>query len=137
MRQPEEYRVRAASEAAFGSTEYFFGYLWDEGSYVVQQGQDGLVPMRDGARRFADEAPHGGAITQRAPPLPLPSPFSGFGLTMSGAVLGASSYAEGHVPLLAVIFCCLSALLWRGRYRAYGALLRAGTVPRPALERPG
>jgi hypothetical protein len=56
---------------------------------------------------------------------------------MGGAVFGASSSGDGHAPLLAVIFCCLSAVLWRGRPRAYGALLRAGTVPRLALERPG
>jgi len=135
--QPVGYGGRAASEASFGSTEYFFGYLWDEGSYSVQQDQAGLGPLRDGARRFAAETSPGGTLTQRAPPLPLPSPFSGFGLTMSPAGFGASSSGEGYVPLLAVIFCCLSAVLWRGRYRAYGALLRAGTVPRLALERPG
>jgi hypothetical protein len=134
-RQSAGYRVRAASEAPFGSTEYFFSYLWEGGSYSVQQ--DGLGPMRNGARDFVAGTSHGGALTQRAPPLPLPSPFSGFGLTMGGAVSGASSSGEGYVPLLAVIFCCLSAVLWRGRYRAYGALLRAGTVPRLALERPG
>ena len=129
--------MRAASEASFGSTEYFFSYLWDGSSYSVQQDRDGLGPMRDGARDFVAGTSHGGALTQRAPPLPLPSPFSGFGLTMGGAVSGATSSGEGYVPLLAVIFCCLSAVLWRGRYRAYGALLRAGTVPRLALERPG
>jgi hypothetical protein len=56
---------------------------------------------------------------------------------MGGAVVSASSSGNGDAPLLAVIFCCLFAVLWRGRYRAYGALLRAGTVPRLALERPG
>jgi hypothetical protein len=56
---------------------------------------------------------------------------------MGGAVFSASSSGDGDGPLLAVIFLCLSAVLWRGRSRAYGALLRAGTVPRLALERPG
>jgi hypothetical protein len=93
--------------------------------------------MRDGARGFVPATSHGGALTQRAPPLPIPSPFSGFGLTMGGAVFSASSSGDGDGPLLAVIFFCLSAVLWRGRSRAYGALLRAGTVPRLALERPG
>jgi hypothetical protein len=55
---------------------------------------------------------------------------------MGGAVFSASS-SGGDGPLFAVIFICLSAVLWRGGSRAYGALLRAGTVPRLALERPG
>jgi hypothetical protein len=129
--------VRAASETPFGSTEYFFGYLWNEGSIPVQQDLHRLGPMRDFARDFVAATSHGSSLTQRVPPLPLPSPFSGFGLTMGGAVFGASSSGDGYAPLLAVIFCCLAAVLWRGRPRAYGALLRAGTVPRLALERPG
>ena len=134
---PAGYGVRATSEAPLGSTQYFFGYLWDEDSFSVQQYQDRLGLVRDGARDFVAATSHGGALTQRAPPLPIPSPFSGFGLTMGGAVFSASSSGDGYAPLLAVIFCCLSAILWRGRARAYGALLRAGTVPRLALERPG
>ena len=133
-RSPAAYGVRAASETPFGSTEYFFGYLWNEGSISVQQDLNGLGPMRDFARDFVAATSHGGSLTQRAP---LPSPFSGFGLTMGGAVFGASSSGDGYAPLLAVILCCLAAVLWRGRPRAYGALLRAGTVPRLALERPG
>jgi hypothetical protein len=136
-RPPAGYGARAASKTPLGSTEYFFGYLWDESTFSVQSDQDGLTPMRDGARGFVPATSHGGALTQRAPPLPIPSPFSGFGLTMGGAVFSASSSGDGDGPLLAVIFICLSAVLWRGRSRAYGALLRAGTVPRLALERPG
>jgi len=136
-RPPAGYGVRAASEEPLGSTQYFFGYLWDESSFSVQQDQDGLGPMRDGARGFVAATSHGGVLTPRAPPLPIPSPFSGFGLTMGGAVFSASSSGDGDAPLFAVIFCCLSAVLWRGRSRAYGALLRAGTVPPLALERPG
>lgn len=136
-RPPAEYGVRAAPEAPLGSTEYFFDYLWDESSVSVQRDGDGLGPMRDGARGFVPATSHRGALTQRAPPLPIPSPFSGFGLTMGGAVFSASSSGDGDAPLFAVIFICLSAVLWRGRSRAYGALLRAGTVPRLALERPG
>lgn len=136
-RLPAEYGVRAASEPFFGSTEYFFGYLWDGSSLSVQRDGDGLGPMQDGARGFVPDTPHGGSLTQRAPPLPIPSPFSGFGLTMGGLVFSASSSGDGGAPLFAVIFCCLSAVLWRGRSRVYGALLRAGTVPRLALERPG
>jgi hypothetical protein len=136
-RPPAGHGVRAASEAPLGSTEYFFGYLWDESSFSVQQDQDGLSLMRDGARGFVPATSHRDVLTQRAPPLPIPSPFSGFGLTMGGAVFSASSSGDGDGPLLAVIFFCLSAVLWRGRSRAYGALLRAGTVPRLALERPG
>jgi hypothetical protein len=93
--------------------------------------------MLEFARDSVAATSHGGSLTQRAPPLPIPSPFSGFGLTMGSAVFGASSSGDGYAPLLAVIFCCLAAVLWRGRPRAYGALLRAGTVPRLALERPG
>jgi hypothetical protein len=136
-RPPAGYGVRAASEASLGSTEYFFGYLWDESTFSVQGDQDGLTPMREGARGFVPATSHGDALTQRAPPLQIPYPFSGFGLTMGGAVFGASSSGDGYGPLLAVIFICLSAVLWRGRSRAYGALLRSGTVPRLALERPG
>jgi hypothetical protein len=136
-RPPAGYGVRAASEAPLGSTEYFFGYLWDESTFSVQQDQDSLGLMRDGARGFPPATSHGDALTQRAPPLPVPSPFSGFGFAMGGAVFSASSSGDGYAPLLAVIFCCLTAVLWRGRSRAYGALLRAGTVPRLALERPG
>jgi hypothetical protein len=131
------YGVRAASDAPLGSTQYFFGYLWDGSSFSVQRDRDGLGLVREGARGFVAATSHGGALTQRAPPLPIPSPFSGFGLTMGGAVFSASSSGDGYAPLLAVIFCCLSAVLWRRRARAYGALLRAGTVPRLALERPG
>ncbi len=56
---------------------------------------------------------------------------------IGGAAFGASSSGVGGDPLLAVIVSCLFAVLWRGRSRACGALLRAGTVPRLALERPG
>ena len=136
-RPPAGYGARAASKTPLGSTEYFFGYLWDESAFSVQGDQDGLTSMWGGARGFVPATSHGGALTQRAPPLPIPSPFSGFGLTMGGAVSSASSSGDGDGPLLAVIFICLSAVLWRGRSRAYGALLRAGTVPRLALERPG
>jgi hypothetical protein len=134
---PAGYGARTASEAPFGSTEYFFGYLWHGGGVGLQQARGGLGPVRGPARDPVAATAHGGSLTPRAPPLPVPSPFSGFGLTMGGAVFGASSSGDGHAPLLAVIFCCLSAVLWRGRPRAYGALLRAGTVPRLALERPG
>ena len=128
---------RAASEATLGSAEYFFGYLWDGGSFSVQQDGERFDLMRDGARGPVPATSRGGALTQRAPPLPIPSPFSGFSLTIGGAVFSASSSGDGHGPLFAVIVLCLSAVLWRGRSRAYGALLRAGTVPPLALERPG
>ena len=135
-RPPSGYGVRAASEAPLGSMEFFFGYLWDGSSFSVQQDQVGLGLVRDGARGSVSAASHGGTLTQRAPPLQIPSPFSGFGLTMGGLVFSASSSGDGAL-LFAVIFCCLFAVLWRERSRAYGALLRAGTVPRLALERPG
>jgi hypothetical protein len=136
-RLPAGYGARTASKTPLGSTEYFFGYLWDESVFSVQSDQDGLTSIRDGARGFVPATSHGDTLMQRAPPLPTPSPFSGFGLTMGGAVFSASSSGDGDGPLLAVIIICLSAVLWRGRSRAYGALLRAGTVPRLALERPG
>jgi hypothetical protein len=136
VRPPAGYGVRAASKTPYGSTEYFFGYLWNGSSFSVQRDQVGIGQMRDGAGGFVPATSHGGALTQRAPPLPIPSPFSSFGLTMGGAVFSASS-SGGDGPLFAVIFICLSAVLWRGGSRAYGALLRAGTVPRLALERPG
>jgi hypothetical protein len=128
--------MRAASQAPLGSAEYFFSYLWNE-IILVQQDRDGLGLMRNGTHGFVPATSHLGSLTQRAPPLPIPSPFSGFDLAMGGAISSASSSGDGYAPLLAVIFCCLSAVLWRGRSRAYGALLRAGTVPPLALERPG
>ena len=136
-RRSAGYRGQPAAGPPFGSTEFFFSYLWDESGYPVQKVQDELGSMRGGARGFVTETPSGGALTQRGPPLQIPSPFSGFGLMMGGAASGASSSGVGGDPLLAVIFCCLFAVLWPGRSRAYGALLRAGTVPRLALERPG
>ena len=54
-RLPAEYGVRAASEPFFGSTEYFFGYLWDGSSFSVQRDGDGLGPMQDGARGFVPD----------------------------------------------------------------------------------
>ena len=131
------YGKQPAAEAPLGSIEFIFSYLWDESSFPVQQAQYALGSMRDGARGFVTGTSHGGSLTQREPPLQLPSPFSGFGIVMGGAVFGASSSGDGGAPLLAVIFCCLSVVLWRGRTRAYGELLRPGTVPRLALERPG
>ena len=131
------YGVRPASVTSFGSTEFFVDYLWDESSLPVQQAQDGLGSIADGARGLATGTPHDGTLTQRVPPLRIPAPFSGYGPVMGGAPLGASSSGDGSAPLLAVLFSCLLAFLWRGRSRAYGAFLRPGTVPRLALQRPG
>jgi hypothetical protein len=136
-RRSAGYRAQPASGPPLGSTEYFFDYLWDKSGFTAQRAQDGLGSMQGGARGFATGMPHGGALTQRAPPLRIPSPFSGFGPVMGGAAFGASSSGDGSAPLLAVLVCCLSAVLWRGRSRAHGAFLRPGTVPRLALERPG
>jgi hypothetical protein len=138
-RRSAGYRGRPAARTPFGSTEFFFGYLWDESSFPVQRAQDGVGSAQGAARGFAaDETSHGGVLTQRGPPLRVPSPFSGFALMMGGAASGASSSGASGDPLLAVIFCCLCAIFWRGLLsRAFGAFVRPGTVPRLALERPG
>jgi hypothetical protein len=138
-RRSAGYGVRPAARTPFGSTGFFFGYLWDESSFPVQIAQDGVGSAQGAARGFAaDETSHGGVLTQRGPPLRVPSPFSGFALMMGGAASGASSSGASGDPLLAVIFCCLCAIFWRGLLsRAFGAFVRPGTVPRLALERPG
>jgi hypothetical protein len=136
-RRSAGYGARPAEGTPLGSTEFFFSYLWAKSSFPVQRAQDGPSSLQDGGRGIVTGTPHGGALTQRGPPLQIPSPFSGFGLMMGGAVFGASSSGVGGALLLAVIFCCLFAVMWRGRSRAYGALLRPGTVPRLALARPG
>ena len=131
------YGARPAAGTPFGSTRFFFGYLWDESGYPVQNAQDGPGAVQGAARDFAGETSHRGVLTQRGPPLQLPSPFSGFGLMMGGAAAGASSSGAGGDPLLAVIFCCLCAFFCRGLSRAISAFVRPGTVPHLALERPG
>ena len=131
------YGARPASVTSYGSTGFFVDYLWGKGSLPVQQAQDGLGSIKDGAHGLAKGTRHGGALTQRAPPLRIPAPFSGYGPVMGGATFGASSSGDGSAPLLAVLVSGLLTFLWRGRSRAYGAFLRPGTVPRLALQRPG
>ena len=137
-RRSAGYGARPAAEAPFGSTGFFFGYLWDESSFPVQYVQDGPGAAQNAARGFANETSHGGVLTQRGPPLQVPSPFSGFSLMMGGAASGTSSSGASGDQLLAVIFCCLCAVFWRGLLsRASSAFVRPGTVPHFALERPG
>ncbi len=133
------YGVRPAAGTLFGSTRFFLGYLWDESSFPVQSAQDGVGSAHGAARGFAaGETSNGGVLTQRGPPLQVPSPFSGFSLMMGGAASGTSSSGASGDQLLAVIFCCLCAVFWRGLLsRASSVFVRPGTVPHFALERPG
>jgi hypothetical protein len=111
--------------------------MWDNSGFLVQQIQEMLPSLRGGARNLPTGMPRGGSLTQRGPPLQLPSPFSGFGIVMGATATGSASSSDGSEPLLAVLFSCLFILLSKDLSRAYRAFHRPGTVPRLALERPG
>jgi hypothetical protein len=93
--------------------------------------------MRGGSRDLSAGAPHKGTLTQRGPPLQIPSPLSGFGPVMMGGTATGSSSGGGTAPLFAVIALCLIAVLYQGRFLTFCAILRPATFQRLALERPG
>lgn len=111
--------------------------VWDDGGFLVRQAQEMILTLRDGARELYAVPPHGKSISQRGPPLRVPSPFSGFGLVMAGAAGGSGTSSDGNAPLFAALFSCLFVVLLLDGSRLRRAFLRPGTVPRLALERPG
>ena len=93
--------------------------------------------MPGGPSNLSEGTLYEGSLTQRVPPLEIPSPFFGF-LSMMMGVSGSGSSGNDVAPLLlAVIAPCLIAVLYRGRSLIFLTFLRPVTIPRPALERPG
>lgn len=121
----------------FRSTKFLLDPLWDERSSLVDLTDEALRSLSGEPRELNTGTLHRGSLSQRGSPLEIPQPFSGLVPMMGGAAIGAGSPGNGAAPLLAVIAPCLIAVLYRGRLRTFCAFLRPGTVPRPALERPG
>jgi hypothetical protein len=132
--RPAGNRARLAPGADPWSTKFLLDPVWDEGGFLVQQ--EMVLSLQDEARELSAGTPHGKSITQRGPPLRVPSPFSGFGPVMGGAS-GFGTSSDGNAPLFAVVFSCLFVILLLDGSRVRLAFLRPGTVPRLALERPG
>jgi hypothetical protein len=120
-----------------GATKFLLDPLWDARSSLVDLTQEALRSVRGGPYELSAKTPHSGSLTQRGPPLEIPQPFSGFVPMMGGAAIGSASSGIGAAPLIAIIVVCLVALHYQGWFRTFCAFLRPGTVPRPALERPG
>lgn len=135
--RPAGHQAQSASVTPLWSASFLLDPLWYNSDSVVQQAQQMLRSSRGGTSDLAAGKLYGKSLTQRPPPPELPTPFSGFGPMIGGAVAGSTSSSDGSAPLLAVIVSCLFALLCRGRSRTYNSFLRPGTVPRLALERPG
>ena len=134
---PVAEQAQVAWDTPFGSARLLFDTLWDERGSLVGLTQAALRSLPGGERDLSTGALYGGSLTQRAPPLEVPSHFFGFVPMMGGAASGFGSSGNGVAPLLAVIAPCLIALLYRDRSRIFCAFLRPITIPRPALERPG
>jgi hypothetical protein len=135
--RPVAEQAQVAWDTPFGSARLLFDTLWDERGSLVGLTQAALRSLPGDERDLSTGALYGGSLTQRAPPLEVPSPFFGFVPMMGGAASGFGSSGNGVAPLLAVIAPCLIALLYRDRSRIFCAFLRPITMPRPALERPG
>ena len=135
--RPAGDQAQLASATPFWSTKFLLDPVWDDGGFLVQQTQEMFRSLGGGARNLSAGMPGGGNLTQRGPPLRVPSPFSGFGLVIGSSATGYGSSDDSIVPLLAVIVSYLFAIMSKDRSRAYRAFLRPGTVPRLALERPG
>jgi hypothetical protein len=108
-----------------------------EKSSLVDLIQEALRAMPGGPHNLSKAILYTGNLTQRGPPLEIPSPFFGFVSMMVGAASGSGFSGNGVAPLLAVIAPCLIILLYRGRSHIFCDFLRPVMVPRPALERPG
>ena len=131
-------RAQLAPGSPFGPAKFLLDPLWDERGALVDLSQEALRSVPGGQPDLSKGDLRRGSLAPRAPPLEIPSPFFGFVPMMGGAATGAvGSSGNGAAPLLAVIAPCLIALLYRGRSRIFCTVLRPGTVPRPALERPG
>jgi hypothetical protein len=120
-----------------GATKFLLDPMWDERSSLVDLTEETLRKASGSPRVHSTETVHRGTLTQRGPPLEIPQPFSGFVPMMGGSAIGSVSSGIGAAPLLAVIVACLTALLYQGWFRTFLAFFRPGTIPRPALERPG
>jgi hypothetical protein len=124
------------SGTPFGSTKLLLDPLWDERGSLISMTQEALRSVPGGLHDFSRGTLYRGSLTQRGPPLEIPSPFVGFISMLVGA--GSGSSGSGIAPLLlAVIAPCLMVVFYRGRSRIIHTLVRPVTVPRPALERPG
>ena len=135
--RPAGEQAQLAPGTPFGPTKFLLDPLWEERSSLFDLTQEALRSVPGGPQDLSKGTLHRGSFTQRGSPLEIPSPFSGFAPVMGGAATGSGSSGGGVAPLLAVVASCLVALLYRGRSRIFCAVLRPGTVPRPALERPG
>jgi len=135
--QPCGDQAQSAQGTSFGSTKNLVDPTWDDGKSLAQQVQQILRSSKGGARDLSTGSPREGSLTQRGPPLEVPLPFSGLGPVAGSAAGSAGSSGVGSAPLLAVIVSCFFALLCLNLARVYNAVLRPGTVPRLALERPG
>jgi len=121
----------------FWSTRLLLGSLWNEGVSPVAQAREMLRSLQNGAGDLPAGARYAGSLTRPGVPLKAPLPFSGSGPVAGSAATGVGFSGAGSAPLLAVVICCLCAIVRRSLSRAYSAFLRPGTVPRLALERPG
>lgn len=130
-------QAQLAPGTTLGSTKFLLDPLWNERSSLLDLTQKVLRTPSGSPRELSTGTLHRGNLTQGAPPLEIPQPFSGFVPMMGGAAIGSGASGNGVAPLLAVIAPCLIALLYRGRFHTFCAFLRPRTVPRPALERPG
>jgi hypothetical protein len=137
--RPAGERAQLAPGSPFGSAKFLLDPLWDERGALVDLTQEALRSVPGGQPPDLSKGDLSrGSLAPRAPPLEIPSPFFGFVPMMGGAAVGAvGSSGNGAAPLLAVMVPCIIALLYRGWSRIYGTVHRPGTVPRPALERPG
>jgi hypothetical protein len=123
--------------APFGSTRFLADPLWGERGSLVDLSREALRSVPGGSHDPLKEALYRRSLTQRGPPLEIPSPFLGFVPMLGGAASGAGPSGSGTTPLLAVLALCLISLLYRGRSSIPCRFRRPVTVPRPALERPG
>ena len=139
MQRPAGAQTQLAPGTPFASTKLMLAPPWDKRGSLVERTEGVLRSLpRGSSHHLAAGTPHKGSLTQRGPPLQVPSPLSPFGPVMrGGAATGSGSSGDGTAPLLAVIAPCLIALMCRGRFRTFCAFLQPGTVPRLALERPG
>ena len=138
LQRPAGAQAQLAPEAPFASTKLVLDTPWDQRGSLVERTEGVLRSLPGDSHHLSAGTPHKGSLTQRGPPLQVPSPLSPFGpMMVGGAATGSGSSGDGTAPLLAVISLCLIAVLSRGRFRTFCAFLRPGTVPRPALERPG
>lgn len=129
--------ARLASGSSLGSMTIEPDPLWGSRSYLVEgtEGVAGLLPSdQDGLSVLAS---WGGQLVERGPPVEFPLPSSGFGPALGGAATGAGTSGAWTAPLVAVLALYLLIPLRGPLALARCAFLRPGTVPRPALERPG